>query len=85
MNNQLEIYKKLENPIMKKPEKPLQKSDVIVKRPKTIVKYIDGKRVEEVIYTKTNLTKKINETAKVLKTELADQTMTALNQLFEEK
>lgn len=85
MNNKLEIYKKLENPIMKMPEKPLQKSDVIVKRPKTIVKYIDGKRVEEVVYTKTNLTKKINETAKVLKLELADQTMTALNQLFEEK
>lgn len=85
MNNKLEIYKNLENPIMKMPEKPLQKSDVIVKRPKTIVKYIDGKRVEEVIYTKTNLTKKINETAKVLKLELADQTMTALNQLFEEK
>jgi hypothetical protein len=85
MNNQLEIYKKLENPIIEMPKKPLQKSDVIVTRPKTIVKYIDGKRVEEVLYTKTNLTKKINETAKVLKLELADQTMTALNQLFEEK
>lgn len=85
MNNQLEIYKKLENPIMKIPEKPLQKSDVIVKRPKTIVKYVDGKKIEEVVYSKTNLTKKINETAKVLKLELADQTMTALNKLFEVK
>lgn len=66
-------------------ERP-KKRDIIIKKAKEKITYENGKKVIETVYEKTNLTKKINETAKLVKSDNAIllQKMDEVEKIFTE-
>lgn len=76
----LEIYRKHDYKGVQKKE--FKKKDIIVERPIKIVEFKDGQKIERIEYEKINLTKKTNETAKVLKNNNAEQTLAKLEEIF---
>ena len=59
-----------------------KRSDTIVKKEITKITYQDGKRIEETTIQKTNLTKKMNESAKLIKEQLS--TDAKLEEIYKE-
>lgn len=57
--------------------------DIIVTKYETKTEYLeDGSRVEKRVPVQVNITKKINETKKLLKTTTAEQKMAEIEKIF---
>ena len=62
----IKIFEKKTNIIIPKEEQK-KKRDIIVKRKRIKTTYKDGAEIRKIEYEKINLTKKINESAKIIK------------------
>ena len=62
--------------------KEKKKIDIIVTKYEIKVEYKDGVKIERRVPTKVNLTKKMNETKKILKAQTAEEKIKELEKIF---
>lgn len=81
----LNVQRKKITPILKDEEvEQIKENDLIIEKlvPKTT--YENGKKITEYNYEKVNLTKKINETKKLLKIDNTSEKIAELEKIFTE-
>lgn len=72
-----------QNQITVKEPKEYKNDDIFVTREREVEEYDkDGNRITKVIKEKYNITRKINECAKIIKTDLAQQKLEELNKIL---
>lgn len=70
------------NIITEEDKKDAQDKDIIVEKFYEEETYKDGVKITKIKSEKTNLTKKINSTKKLIKNEMAKEKIAELNKLF---
>lgn len=67
-----------------KERQPMTKppQDIIAKRAKKIIEYQNGARIERTVYTEVNITRMVNETKKLVKTDTATEKLAEIEKIF---
>lgn len=86
MEKTMRIQKGDFKPLMdEKTQKSLIQHDIIVNRVSTQIEYKDGAKIEKRVITPVNITKKINETKKLLKNYTAEEKIAFFDELAKVK